>query len=239
MSRGLSFRENVDILPQFIDSQIVTITKRENDPRHRFRDPLRLSMTKFHQTLSQTPGGPPKLRLTAIEIPEPGFRPSERVEETCRRLANYRRFNVPFEYNTIVQKWETIRCEDLKLHGNDELTVVNALSGRLRHLHDETVVESNPRGTVLKLIKRIKPRVFFHGVVNGSYDTPFLETRFREALFHYWAYFDMFEASVGPKDRGRMVFEEAIYGREIRNVIACEGRERIERPESYKQWQAL
>ncbi|KAB1206409.1 Scarecrow-like protein 14 [Morella rubra] len=109
------------------------------------------------QRLSERPGGPPRLRVTGIELPQPGFRPAERVEETGRRLEKYcLRFNVPFEYNVIAQKWETIRLEDLKLE-RDELVVVNSLY-RLRNIPDETLVVSSPRDTVLKLIRRINPR---------------------------------------------------------------------------------
>ncbi|RZC78889.1 hypothetical protein C5167_003115 [Papaver somniferum] len=38
------------------------------------------------QRLLKRKGGPPKLRITGIELPRPGFRPAERVEETGRRL---------------------------------------------------------------------------------------------------------------------------------------------------------
>lgn len=38
------------------------------------------------QRLSERPGGPPRLRITGIDLPQPGFRPAERVEETGRRL---------------------------------------------------------------------------------------------------------------------------------------------------------
>ncbi|KAF3970254.1 hypothetical protein CMV_006038 [Castanea mollissima] len=56
------------------------------------------------QRLSIRPGGPLKFRVTGIELPQPGFRPAERVEETGRRLENYcKRINVPFEYNAIAQ----------------------------------------------------------------------------------------------------------------------------------------
>ncbi|XWS67083.1 hypothetical protein CRYUN_Cryun05aG0256200 [Craigia yunnanensis] len=54
--------------------------------------------------------GPPKLRITGIDFPEPGFRPAEQVEETGRRLAAYaEEFKVPFEYNAIAKKWENIQ----------------------------------------------------------------------------------------------------------------------------------
>ncbi|KAL0436599.1 UNVERIFIED_CONTAM: Scarecrow-like protein 14 [Sesamum radiatum] len=57
------------------------------------------------QFLSERPGGPPKLRITGIELPQPGFRPAERVEETGCRLAKYcERFGVPFEYRLLQHK---------------------------------------------------------------------------------------------------------------------------------------
>ncbi|KAL9405112.1 hypothetical protein Peur_002084 [Populus x canadensis] len=189
------------------------------------------------QRLSERPGGPPRLRITGIELPQPDFRPAERVEETGRRLEKYcERFKVPFEYDAIAQKWETIRYEDLKID-KDEMIVVNSLY-RLRNLPDDTVVENSARDAVLKLINKIKPDMFIHGVVNGAFNAPYFVTRFREALYHFSSLFDMFEANVSREDENRMLFEEERYGREIINVIACEGTSRVERPETYKQWQS-
>ncbi|KAM3691925.1 hypothetical protein ACB098_08G048300 [Castanea mollissima] len=188
------------------------------------------------QRLSERPGGAPKLRITGIELPQSGFRPTERVEETGRRLENYcKRFNVPFEYNVIAQKWETIKLEDLKID-RDELTVVNCLF-RLKNIPDETVAMNNPRDTVLKLIKKINPDLFMHGVVNGTYNAPFFVTRFREALYHFSSLFDMFDVNLPLEDPERLRYEKEVVGKEAMNVVACEGLERIERPETYKQWQ--
>ncbi|KAF9598660.1 hypothetical protein IFM89_029910 [Coptis chinensis] len=188
------------------------------------------------QRLSARAGGPPKLRITGIELPQPGFRPAERVEETGRRLRDYAEsFNVPFEYNAIAQKWETIQIEDLKIDP-DEVLVVNGLY-RFKHLLDETVVLDSPRNAVLKLIRKMKPAVFIQGIVNGAYSAPFFITRFREALFHYSSLFDMLETNVPREHPERMLLEKDLFGREALNVIACEGSERVERPETYKQWQ--
>ncbi|CAH9104148.1 unnamed protein product [Cuscuta epithymum] len=190
----------------------------------------------FIQRLSRIPGGPPKLRITGIDFPQPGFRPAERVEETGRRLANYsQRFNVPFEFHAIAQKWETIKPEDLKIK-EGELLAVNCLY-RLRNLLDETVVLNSPRDTVLDLIRRLNPAVFIMGAINGLYNAPFFITRFREALFHYSSLFDMLEATTPREVPERVLLEKVLFGREAMNVIACEGGERIERPETYKQWQ--
>lgn len=35
----------------------------------------------------------------------------------------------------------------------------------------------------------------------------------------------------------RLMFEKELFGREIVNIIACEGFERVERAQTYKQWQ--
>ncbi|KAI3470747.1 hypothetical protein Pfo_027410 [Paulownia fortunei] len=190
----------------------------------------------FLQRLSSRPGGPPKLRVTGIDLPCPGFRPSERVEETGRRLANYAKtFKVPFEFNAIAQKWETIKLEDLKID-KDEVLAVNCLY-RFRNLLDETVIVNSPRNTVLNLIRKMNPAVFVLGIVNGAYNAPFFITRFREALFHYSSFFDMLDANIPREIHERMLLERTVFGREAMNVIACEAAERIERPETYKQWQ--
>ncbi|XP_073050718.1 scarecrow-like protein 30 [Primulina eburnea] len=187
------------------------------------------------QGLSLRPGGPPLLKITGIDFPQPGFKPAERVEQTGRRLMSYcKRFNVPFEYNVVAKKWDEINIDDLKIE-TDEMVVVNSLY-RLRHVPDESAGLNSPRDAILKFIKTIKPALFVHGVVNGTYNTPFFASRFKEALFHYSSIFDMLEATIPREDQDRLLYEREVFGRDVMNVVACEGAERVERPESYKQW---
>jgi len=187
--------------------------------------------------LSERAGGPPKLRITGIQFPQPGFRPTERVDETGGRLAKYsEQFNVPFEYHAITSNtWETIKIEDLKIDRNETLAV--NCSFQFRNLLDWSVEEKSPRDTVLSIIKRMNPDIFVHSVVNGSYNVPFFVPRFREALFYYSALYDAFDVTLPRENQERLLFEREFYGRVVMNVIACEGLERIERPETYKQWQ--
>ncbi|KAL3720065.1 hypothetical protein ACJRO7_004973 [Eucalyptus globulus] len=190
----------------------------------------------FISRLSRRTGGPPKLRITGIELPQRGFRPAEKVQETGRHLAQFcKRFNVPFEYNAIAQKWDTIKIGDIKIR-NGETIVVNTMF-RFKNLLDETVVLNNPRDSVLNLIRKIRPHLFVQAIVNGSFGAPFFVTRFREALFHYSALFDAFDTNLGRDNQMRLLYEKEFFGREAINVIACEGTERVERPETYKQWQ--
>ncbi|CAI9108120.1 OLC1v1007647C1 [Oldenlandia corymbosa var. corymbosa] len=188
------------------------------------------------QQLSSRAGGPPKLRITGIERPQPGFRPSERVEETGRRLARYcERFSVPFEYNAIaLQNWETLTVEDLNLVEGEYLAV--SCLFQFNDLLDETVIVDSPRDAVLRLIRKMNPDIFVNSASNGAYSAPFFVTRFREALFHYSSLFDIFEATLPRDCPERLNFEQEFYGREAINVIACEGPERVVRPETYKQW---
>lgn len=191
----------------------------------------------FIQRQSERPGGPPKIRITGVDFPQPGFRPAQRVEETGRRLSHYaKEFGVPFEFNPIAKRWEFIRLEDLKIE-EDEVVIVNCIY-RMKNLPDETMVADCSRNAIFKMIRQINPAVFIQGVVNGAYNAPFFLTRFREALFHFSAFFDMLETVMPRESEERMLIEREILGREALNVVACEGWERVERPETYKQWQA-
>ncbi|XP_020214198.1 scarecrow-like protein 14 [Cajanus cajan] len=186
--------------------------------------------------LSNREGGPPKMRITGIEFPQPGFRPTQKNEETGSRLANYcKRYNVPFEYHAIASKnWETIQVEALQIESS-ELVVVNSLM-RFENLLDETVEVNSPRNAVLHLIRKINPDIFTQTIVNGSYNAPFFTTRFREALFHFSTIYDLCDTVIPRENEWRMLIEREIVGREAMNVIACEGSERVQRPETYKQW---
>ncbi|CAH9078575.1 unnamed protein product [Cuscuta europaea] len=189
--------------------------------------------------LSRRPGGPPKLRITGIELPEPGFRPSQMLVGTGCRLAKYcERFGVPFEYNALTAKnWEAIKVDDLKLV-RGEVVAVNCID-RLKRLLDETVcVQDCPRDAVLNLIREVNPHIFVHATLSASHNSPFFVHRFKSALIYYSALFDIFEAVFPRHDSKRMHFEQEFFGLEIANIVACEGMERLERPETYKQWQS-
>ncbi|KAL9235317.1 hypothetical protein vseg_010083 [Gypsophila vaccaria] len=197
---------------------------------------LGLQWPCFIQALSMRPDGPPELRLTGIDYPQHGFRPAEKVEATGRRLTGYcERFNVPFRYQGVAQKWSSIKPEDLRIE-SDELVIVNC-AYRSGTLLDETVEADSSKDAFLRLIKELKPNLFVHGVINGTFNAPFFLTRFKESVFHYSGLFDVFEATLPRENHARQLIESELYGKELLNVVACEGSERIQRPESYRQWQ--
>jgi hypothetical protein len=190
------------------------------------------------RVLAAREGGPPEVRITGIDLPQPGFRGSYHIEEVGRRLSNFARvFGVPFKFHGIAAKLETVKPEDLNIDRDEVLVVISLCHFRL--LMDENLGfdSPSPRDQVLNNIREMRPDVFIHGILNGSYGATYFLTRFREALFHYSAQFDLLDATVPRDNNGRLLLERDIIGRSALNVIACEGADRVERPETYKQWQ--
>jgi hypothetical protein len=183
-------------------------------------------------------GMPPRLRITdIIEVPRPGFNPLESIEWAGKLLADYANmYKVPFQYQGIYSRYEDIQIEDLNIE-EDEMLIIHCMY-RMKNLGDETVAMDSARDRVLKIMRRMNPKVFIVGILNGSYSSPFFLTRFKELLFHYSSMFDMLDTNAPRDNEERKVLEGGMLGRDMLNIIACEGVDRIERPETYRQWQA-
>ncbi|KAJ1278242.1 hypothetical protein BS78_04G064400, partial [Paspalum vaginatum] len=189
--------------------------------------------------LASRDGGPPEVRLTGIDNPRAGFHPAQLIEETGRRLRRCaRHFGVPFEFRGIAARPEALRAEDLGID-SDEVLVVNCLF-HFKTLMDESVVldRPNPRDVVLAAIGKMRPKVFVHSVINGSYCGAFFATRFRAALYDFTALFDMLDATMPRDSERRLMVEQGVFAENAVNIIACEGADRVERAESYRQWGA-
>ena len=65
--------------------------------------------------------------------------------------------------------------------------------------------------------------------------SPFLP-RFRETLEYYEAMFEAIDTTRARDDRQRISAEEHCVARDIVNMIACEGAERVERHELFGKW---
>ena len=95
-----------------------------------------------------------------------------------------------------------------------------------------------PRDKVLAMMRRLQPDIVVMGFVNGAHSSPFFVPRFKEALYYYASRFDALHSNVAGEVAERAMVEREVLGREIMNVVACEGAERVERPETYKKWHA-
>lgn len=190
----------------------------------------------FMQALANRPGGPPRLRITGIDFPQPGRNPDKRVTETGRRLGRFAAsLGIPFEYKGFADRWENVQISSLGLQP-DEVVAVSVMF-RLRHLLDDTVIPSNPRMAILQRIRSMNPRILVTGVISAALNTPSFISRFREAIPHYYAYFDSLDCTIPRDNVDRLMVEAEILGREVLNVVACEGMDRMERHETHLQWQ--
>ena len=78
----------------------------------------------------------------------------------------------------------------------------------------------------------MNPHVFIQGVVNAAHGVPFFTSRFRQAPFYFSTLFEMLEIDMS-RELKRMHLKNESYWPQVTNVTACEGIERIERPETY------
>ncbi|XP_044982985.1 scarecrow-like protein 9 [Hordeum vulgare subsp. vulgare] len=189
------------------------------------------------RSLAARDGGSPEVRITHIDLPQPGLHPGRHMEEVGGRLTDIaRELGVPFKYRAILAQWQTVCAEDLDLE-EDEVLAVNDLYN-FRTLMDECVVvgSPNPRDVVLSNVCRMKPDVFVQSTVNGSYGTFFL-SRFRGALFFYSAMFDMLDATMPRESELRLALERGVFGWVALNAVAYEGEDRVERGETFRHWQ--
>ncbi|MCO5580879.1 hypothetical protein L7F22_034751 [Adiantum nelumboides] len=189
--------------------------------------------------LANRQGGPPSIRITGIEFPANAadINPKATTEGTSNRLAEYAKtYNVPFEYYAIsASKWEDIDVSSLRTL-QDEVLVINSFN-RLGHIHDDTVMLPSPRDQLLKQMRSLNPQLFVMGSMNAGHNSPFFWPRFREAFYYYSNMFDVLHTTMMNDSPERVMFERELMGRAILNVVACEGIERVELPETYKQWQ--
>ncbi|KAJ4786166.1 hypothetical protein LUZ62_037412 [Rhynchospora pubera] len=191
----------------------------------------------FFEYFSDLKSTAPKIRITVIEEPEPGFRPNKRVDAVGRRLVFYaKQYNVSFEYQGIASKWENVKSEDLNIGKEEKVLVCCLIKSSM--LPDETTDMCSPRDKFLKTIRKIKPHAFIHGISNALYNSPFFLGRFRLALSHYTSWFDMLDSTLPRHNPERVLIEREMFIPDAINTIACEGLDRVDRPETYKQWQA-
>ncbi|MCO5597300.1 hypothetical protein L7F22_051376 [Adiantum nelumboides] len=154
------------------------------------------------------------------------------------RLAAYAiTYNVPFQFHAIVfGKWEDIDPASLHLQ-ESEVLVANCMI-HLRHHADESVdcnLTFSPPQKLLMSMRSLSPNLLLTAEVNAAGNSPFFVSRFREVLYFYSNLMDMHDA-VCHDDLDSFITTS--YAHQILNIVACEGAERVKRPETYKQWDA-
>ncbi|XVE84194.1 hypothetical protein DITRI_Ditri16bG0150600 [Diplodiscus trichospermus] len=180
----------------------------------------------FMQALAARPNGPPFLRIT-------GVGPSiETVKETGRCLTELAHsLHIPFEFHPIGEQ-----LEDIKLHMFNRRVGEALAINTVNRLHR---VPSNCLENLLAMIRDQAPNIVTLVEQEASHNGPYFLGRFLEALHYYSAIFDSLDATFPPDSVQRAKVEQYIFAPEIRNIVACEGSERVERHERLEKWRKI
>ncbi|KAK4430413.1 DELLA protein GAI [Sesamum alatum] len=185
------------------------------------------------QALALRPGGPPAFRLTGVGPPQPDN--TDALQQVGWKLAQLAEtIGVEFEFRGFVaNSLADIDANMLGIRpGNVEAVAVNSVFELHRLLSRPGAIEK-----VLNSIKAINPKIVTIVEQEANHNgNDFLE-RFNEALHYYSTMFDSLESS-GPTqpDSQDLAMTEVYLGRQICNVVACEGAERVERHETLARW---
>lgn len=180
----------------------------------------------FMQALAARPGGALFLRITGV-----GY-PIESVRETGRCLAELAQsLHIPFEFHPIGEPLEEIKPHMFNRRVGEALAV-NAVN----RLHR---VPGNCLGNLLAMIRDQAPNIVTVVEKEANHNGPYFLGRFLEALHYYSAIFDSLDATFPPDSAQRAKVEQYIFAPEIRNIVACEGAERIDRHERLEKWRKI
>jgi len=189
------------------------------------------------QALAARPGGPPYIRITGIDDPVSEFARGDGLQLVGKMLEDMsRKFNIPLEFNGLSIYASQVTKEMLDVREGEALVVNFSLL--LHHTPDESVDLENPRDGLLRMVKSLNPKVTtIVEQESNTNTTPFL-TRFVETLDYYSAMFESIDVTLPREKRERINVEQHCLARDIVNIIACEGKERVERHELLGKWRS-
>lgn len=191
----------------------------------------------FMDLLAALPGDRPKLHLTGIDIPDSSNPdPAYKLRATGERLAAHAgRLGLDFSYTYVATRLEDFNLQSLEIDASHTLIVNAALT--LHHLADELVAIPDQRDRVLQQIRALRPQLLTLTEPDSEHNRLEFLPRLRESLRHYYTVFDVLDTLLPADMPERRVIEQEFFGREILNVVAFEGIDRVECHERQDAWQ--
>ncbi|XP_052208257.1 scarecrow-like protein 21 isoform X1 [Diospyros lotus] len=189
------------------------------------------------QALAARPSGAPYVRITGIDDPVNKYARGASLEAVGKRLAAISdKFNIPVEFHAVPVFVSEVTREMLDVRAGEALAVNLPLM--LHHTPDESVDVNNPRDGLLRMVKSLSPKVVTLVEQESKTNTaPFL-SRFMETLDFYSAMFESIDVTLPRDSKERINVEQHCLARDIVNIIACEGKERVERHELLGKWKS-
>lgn len=193
-------------------------------------------ITLIH-ALSARPGGPPQICITGIDDSTSAYARGGGLEIVGTRLSTLAEScKVPFEFRPVAASCADVKIEHLNVQSGEALAVNFPLI--LHHMPDEDVGTQNHRDRLVRMVRRLYPKVVT--LVEQESDTnkvPFFP-RFVETLNYYLAVFESIDVALPRDHKERINVEQHCLAREVVNIIACEGVERVERHEVIGKWRS-
>lgn len=189
------------------------------------------------QALAARPGGPPRICITGIDDLTSAYARGGGIELVGQRLSRFAEScNVPFEFHAVPISASLVEIQDLRVLPGEPLAVNFAFV--LHHMPDESVSVQNHRDRLLRLVKSLSPKIVTLVEQESNTNTAPFFPRFLEALNYYKAIFESIDVTLPREHKERINVEQHCLAREIVNIIACEGAERVERHELLGKWRS-
>ncbi|KAI5670846.1 hypothetical protein M9H77_11210 [Catharanthus roseus] len=187
------------------------------------------------QALAHRPGGPPFIRITGVDDSQSTIARGGGLDLVGKRLAKVAEScGVPFEFHGAGISGCEVQLESLQVRHGEALAVT--FPYMLHHMPDESVNTMNHRDRLLRLVKSLSPKVVTLIEQEANTNTAPFFPRFCETIDYYTAMFESIDAARPREDGQRISTEEHCVARDIVNIIACEGADRVERHEPFGKW---
>ncbi|KAL4283413.1 hypothetical protein GQ457_16G031590 [Hibiscus cannabinus] len=167
-----------------------------------------------------------RLRITAVGLCV------DRFNAIGKELKTYAKsIGIHLEFAIVESSLENLKPQDIKVY-DEEVLVVNSIL----QLHCAVKESRGALNSVLQMIHELSPKLLVLVEQDSSHNGPFFLGRFMEALHYYSAIFDSLDAMFPKYDTKRAKMEQFYFAEEIKNIVSCEGPDRVERHERVDQW---
>lgn len=191
----------------------------------------------FIQAIACRPGGPPSLRITGVDDSDSAHARGGGLQLVGETLAQKAKScGVPFEFHGAAMSGCEVHLGNLQVRHGEALAV--NFPYILHHMPDESVSTINHRDRLLRLVKSLSPKVVTLVEQESYTNTATFYQRFCETLDYYTAMFESIDAACPRDDKLRINSEEHCVAKDVVNIIACEGIDRVERHELFGKWKS-
>ncbi|KAK6266730.1 hypothetical protein QUC31_017567 [Theobroma cacao] len=196
------------------------------------------------RSLSCMPDGPPHLKVSCMNANKAV------VDKLGARLVKEAEaLDMAFQFNPLNVSLKELTSDMLKVRSGEALAFISILNLHALLAEDDRVdahfgdnrningiKNSKQMCHFLTMMRSLSPNLLLVVEQEADHNLNRLVDRFVEGLHYYSAVFDAIDAAFGPTSSGERHALEGMFGKEIENIVACEGVEREERHERHGRW---